>query len=320
MSDYLWDGTGPPDPAVQKLEKTLSALKYQPSELRMRAPAPKREFAFWRWMAVAASLLLAGVALWFALASPESVAPRGDAVQITALAGAPSIEDKTVQKGYLAKGQWLETDNTSKAKIALPDIGQVVVKPNSRVQLVNLGKDQQRLSLERGSIEAQVIAPPRLFIVDTPSAQAVDLGCAYTLDVDAEGNSVLHVTSGYVSFEKDNIVSIVPAGARCHTWVKHGPGTPFFDDVPTDVREALQRIDFKEGTIQDVQKIIGQAQPKDSLTLWHLLPRVQESWRMDVVTALQKIEPLPAGVTEDDIVQLDTAALHAWRRELAGYW
>jgi hypothetical protein len=58
------------------------------------------------------------------------------------------------------------------------------------------------LSLERGALHARIAAPPRLFIVDTPSAMAVDLGCEYKLDVDAAGNSRLHVTSGFVALNR----------------------------------------------------------------------------------------------------------------------
>jgi ferric-dicitrate binding protein FerR (iron transport regulator) len=314
---YLWNGTGPPDPNIQKLEKKLASLRYQPTARQERAPAPRRTFVLWRFAAVAAVLVL-GVALWLARSAPEPVALPG--VQVTALAGAPSVDDKSFQTGTLSKGQWLETNDASQAKLTLPEIGQIVVKPNSRLQLVNLADNQQRLSLERGSIEASVVAPPRLFIVDTPSAQAVDLGCAYTLDVDEEGNSVLHVTSGYVAFEKGELVSIVPAGARCHTWIKHGPGTPFYEDASAEVQAAIKRIDFKEASKQDLQLIVSQAQPKDSLTLWHLLPRVEESWRPMIIAALQQIEVLPPGVSVDDIIRLDSTALHAWRRKLSQYW
>ena len=36
-------------------------------------------------------------------------------------------------------------------------------------------------------MSARIWAPPRLFYVNTPSAVAEDLGCAYTLEVDDLG-------------------------------------------------------------------------------------------------------------------------------------
>jgi hypothetical protein len=319
-NDYLWDGAGEPDPSVQKLERTLGALRYQPSPLRFKAPAP-RQSTLWRWVALAASLVLVSAGLWLAFSSPESQAPSGKSVAITTLSGTPHIENKTFNhQTQLAQGQWLETNAESTAKITLPNIGQVVVSPNSRVKLVELAEDQQRLELSQGTIEAKVTAPPRLFVIDTPSAKAVDLGCAYTLQVDNTGGSTLHVTSGYVSLEANEKTSIVPAGARCHSRIELGPGTPFFDDAPDSYQAALNRLDMNQGTKEDLLEILRLSQAKDTLTLWHLLPRINASWRSDVLTAIAQFAPLPSTVSEKDILAADKEALNVWRRSLIQFW
>ena len=43
------------------------------------------------------------------------------------------------------------------------------------------------LRLAHGRLSARVTAPPRLFVVDTPAATAIDLGCAYDLAVLTDG-------------------------------------------------------------------------------------------------------------------------------------
>ena len=48
---------------------------------------------------------------------------------------------------------------------------------------------------------ARVVAPPRVLVVETPAADAVDLGCAYALEVEADGSTRLSVTSGQVALE-----------------------------------------------------------------------------------------------------------------------
>src|SRR5207253_7821011 len=126
---------------------------------------------------------------------------------------------------------WLETDSSSRAKISVGRIGQVEVDPNTRLRLVQTRLTEHRLALARGRMQARIWAPPRLFFVDTPSAEAVDLGCAYTLAVDDAGGSLLQVTSGYVAFVRDGRESKVPAGAVCVTRPGIGPGTPYFADA-----------------------------------------------------------------------------------------
>ena len=107
--------------------------------------------------------------------------------------------DQIVSISQLAVGGSLETDGKSRALLNVAQIGTVELEPNSRVRLIETHLTEHRLALDRGKIRAKISAPPRLFFVDTPSAQAIDLGCAYTLEVDDEGRGLLHVTSGWVA-------------------------------------------------------------------------------------------------------------------------
>src|SRR5436309_715730 len=99
-------------------------------------------------------------------------------------------------------------------------------------------KPARRVALERGKLHAFITAPPRLFFVDTPSAEAIDLGCEYTLAVDDAGIGLLHVTLGWVMLERDGRESYVPIGAMCETRPGVGPGTPFFEDASLSFKEA----------------------------------------------------------------------------------
>jgi hypothetical protein len=235
------------------------------------------------------------------------------------IAGVPRVGAAS-DSGKLAVGDFLETDGTSKARIEVADIGNVEIEPNSRVRLVNTSKKQHRLSLERGKLQAQILAPPRLFIVDTPSAVAVDLGCAYTLEVDKAGNSKLHVTSGYVALERGGRESIVPAGAVCFTRRGQGIGTPFFESATPALEAALLRFDFDRGGSASIAKVITEARAEDTLTLWHLLPRVQKAERERLFEVLNSYVAPPDGVTREGILKLDKKMLEAWRLEMETFW
>ena len=100
------------------------------------------------------------------------------------------------------------------------------------------------MALDRGRIRALIWAPPRNFFVNTPSAVAVDLGCAYTLDVDPRGWGLVHVTSGWVAFEYGGRESFIPQNAVCATRPRFGPGTPHYADASPALVEALSILDF----------------------------------------------------------------------------
>ena len=57
--DYLWDGTGEPDPEVERLEQMLSVYKYQPKKLDLPA---RPSVWFSPRLAAAAALVLMAVA------------------------------------------------------------------------------------------------------------------------------------------------------------------------------------------------------------------------------------------------------------------
>lgn len=220
----------------------------------------------------------------------------------------------------LKVGEILETDEYSRMRVEVADIGQVEISPNSLVKLVNSSETEHRLALEYGKIEAKIFAPPRLFVVDTPTAQAVDLGCAYDLEVDRAGNTKLKVTSGYVALERDGRESIVPAGAFCLTRRGKGLGTPFFETATENFKEDLRKFDFEAGGEKYLDSIIEQAKAKDTLTLWHLLSRVSENEREKVFNKILKFAKLPYGVNKKGILELDKKMIEEWRYEIELNW
>lgn len=226
----------------------------------------------------------------------------------------------SAQNELLKVGGILETGENARARVEVADIGEVKIAPNSLVRLVNTSDAEHRLALEYGSLEAKIFAPPRLFVVDTPTAKAVDLGCAYTLDVDRAGNSRLRVTGGYVALERDGLEAIVPAGAVCLTRRGRGIGTPFFESASEQFKEDVRKFDFETGGETRLDSIIEKARPKDSLTLWHLLSRVPEKDRRKVFEKLLAFAPLPESVTPEGIFALDKNMLNAWRSELELLW
>jgi hypothetical protein len=238
---------------------------------------------------------------------------------VETLAGRPTIANSEI-RDKLVVGETLETDAHSRARIEVADIGQVEVAPNSRVRLLRSDHDGHRLSLDRGSLHAKISAPPRLFIVDTPSAVAVDLGCEYTLEVDPTGNSKLHVTAGFVSLEREGRDSLVPAGAYCLTKRGQGLGTPYFAGSSPAFETALAKFDFSHGGAASLATIVSEAGAEDTLTLWHLLPRTTGADREKVFATLLSFVELPPGVTRAGILKLDQQMLETWRKAMEELW
>lgn len=273
------------------------------------------------WLAPLAAA--AGIALLFAALSwkrpstDPSAAWTVAAVSGTPRAAATPFEGET----QLRLGQWLETDATARARLAVGRIGEVEIEPNSRVRLVAATATDHRLELSRGTLRALIWAPPRLFFVETPSATAVDLGCAYTLTVDDDGGGTLAVTAGYVALEHAGRESIIPAGATCLTRRAAGPGTPFANDAAPELRRALERFDFAGNTRDALPAVLAHARAADAVTLWHLLARTSADERAQVYDLLAQHHPPPSPVTREAILRGDKSSLAAWAADLGlGGW
>lgn len=276
-----------------------------------------------RLAAIAATLLVVGAlgVWWFwARGSKERLASW----QVQSLNGAPLIANqKIAAKGQLRVGEWLETDANSRAQIAVSSIGRVDVDENTRVRLVETAPTEHRLELARGKMSALIWAPPRLFFVDTPSAVAADLGCAYTLEVDDQGAGRLRVTSGWVALELKDRESMVPAEAACETRPGVGPGTPYFEDASKSFQDALSNFDFKlDAAVKAgaLNSMLQEARPRDTLTLWHLLARVDGADRVRVYEKIAAFVPPPEGVTREGVLRLDQAMLDQWKVALEPSW
>ncbi|HVI72443.1 MAG TPA: FecR domain-containing protein, partial [Pyrinomonadaceae bacterium] len=281
--------------------------------------------------AAAMLVVLGGFALYYSNL-PSPTLPAGPKVSLTVqpswrvnrLDGAPRIGNQRINDdGELKIGQVLETDEGSRARIAVGSIGNVDIDENSRVKLLATEPTEHRLELVRGKLSARIWAPPRLFFVDTPSAVAADMGCAYTLEVDDHGGSLLRVTSGWVALQLKDRESIVPAGAVCETQKGIGPGTPYFDDSTQYFREALRAVDFNRDAdlrSEALSSMLDEARPRDTLTLWHLLARVNGKDRGRVYDKLAGFAPPPSGVTREGILQGNQQMLATWRSVLEITW
>jgi hypothetical protein len=208
--------------------------------------------------------------------------------------------------------EWIETDSRSRVVVKVGAIGTVEVEPNTRVRVVADRASEHRFALAHGEIRASITAPPKLFFVDTAAGTAVDLGCEYSLSTDEDGSGVLRVTRGWVSFQWKGIESLVPAGASCHTRGRGGPGIPYFDDASASFKGAADAL--------NIEALLKDARSSDTLTLWHLLSRVDPANRARVFDRMAALTRVPAGVSRDLVLKLDPEALRRWKDELAWTW
>ena len=318
--DYLWDPTATPDPEIARLENALRPASYVPApfvgdalfEGQMARHRGQR--SRWRLVAVAAGLILTVVTA--RAVSRRMVEPW----TVTALSGQPALEGAPIDaKSRLTPGMSLRTNAEAEAQINVGRIGKAEIGPNSHVRLIRAEGTEHRLALEEGTMHARIWAPPRFFLVETPSALAIDLGCVYSLRVAADGSGLLRVESGQVELVEGTRRALVLAGNAASLRPGRGPGLPYPVDASPAFLAALTAYE-QDANDSSLDSLLAIADRRTTITLWHLLSRVDRSDRERVLSRLSVVAPLPVGVTTGAVLRLERRALERWKDGLEASW
>lgn len=294
-----------PDSLWARIELALDA----------RAPLPPERLQPWQLRRLgwsAGAIMAAAVGLFVYVTVQNQRKPYWG---VTRLQGRPHIGWFPVEgSARLRVGDQLITDRSSAAEIKVADIGTVKIDPDSIVRLKSTSKTEHKLELEKGALEAKVTAPPRLFIVDTQSARAVDLGCAYRLETANSGTTQLHVTHGEVALEDRGKASLVLQGFSCESRRGAGLGTPIKDDAPVALRTAVNGFDFENGGDASVEAARAAARPQDAITLWHLLGKSSGEERGRLYDTLSRFSRPPETINRAGVIQGDAKMLELWKQ------
>jgi len=276
---------------------------------------PRKKKGGWYVIALASFAVLLGIALGFYFFTQSSAAFW----PVEKILGTPVVGSEVISDhGMLKVGEWIETDEKSRARLKAGLIGEIDIFPNSRVQLLETKPDKHRINLPYGKINAAIWAPPGVFFVEIPSATVIDIGCMYNLDVNTDGSGILKVISGCVVIKSGNIESIVPANAVCKTKKSFPPGTPFFEDAYTEFKNAINEFDFGEERDEALNTILNEARDKDVLSLWHILSKVSSEEKEKVFSRIKGLTVLPESITAGGIINGDKVMMiELW--EFFGY-
>jgi len=114
--------------------------------------------------------------------------------------------------------------------------------------------------------------------------------------------------------------SAVPAGAACAMKRGFGPGTPYYEDATQSFRSALATFDFAANANENsaaLTTVLGEARPRDAMTLWYLLLRSERSERASVYDRMTKLVTPPQDVTPAGVLDLDPQMLERWKIKLS---
>jgi len=291
--DYLWDKSGEPDAEVQKLEELLGRYRSAATMPDFNRVAVIRRRSLWPH-AIAAALIVCAILGAIRFYTPAN---RWRATDESGVADVPH--------SLLRAGDVVRTERGS-VRLQSPAVGTIDLGANTTVRLVENRSRRHRLALAAGTIHAKTTSQPGVFVIDTPKARAIDLGCEYTLTIAPNGGGVLHVIAGWVDLTHDYEQSLVPQGASAFIGSDSSLTVPIFDDAAPRFKTAVLR--------HDVPAIVALARTRDAFTLLNLFRLSTPDERMLLYDRLNQLVPPPPSITRESVRYWTPSSTELWWR------
>jgi hypothetical protein len=319
--DYLWDRSGPVDPAVADLERRLAPLAYDAAGKPLALPRPRaRRLRIVVLAGTIAASLIVAAGFWFYHWRLEWPADRAWTMLLRSTG-----ETATAQ---LEVGQPLAVPSPTSARIDVARLGTIDASAGTELTLASTDSQHHRVQMTKGTVDVRLWAPPGAVAFRTPAGDVIDLGCFFQLSVDADGVAHLTVRSGWVELDNAFGESLVPAGASSLMQSDRRPFVPVVDDAApafsSSVR-AIERADDVAAQLPHIATITRYARERDVVTLLMLAARLDGPARGQLLDAAAKISPPPASIDMKAAAAADNIAIWKWIDALAlppvkGWW
>lgn len=295
-NDYLFDGNGEPDAEVKELEALLGRYRSAAPMPDFRRIAVMKPRPWWPLAAVAALILFAVIGALRIYTPPN----RWRATSASGGAVIPHF--------LLRAGDVVRTGAQGSVRLESPAVGVLDISANTTVELIENRRNRHRLALTAGTIHARTRSMPGVFVIDTPRARAIDLGCEYTLTVGPDGVGELHVISGWVDLARGFEQSLVPQGSSARMTADGELTVPVFDDAAPQFRAAVRDFAHKH----DLATIVALARQRDALTLLNLFRLATPDECVILFDRLNQLVPAPPSISRQSV--------RDWRPDVTELW
>jgi hypothetical protein len=304
---YLWDRSGPVDPAVADLEARLAPLRFDPASRPLVLPRTRPRS--WRAIVIAgtiaASLL---VAVGFSYYEWRFEWATDRAWPVTVEPAAPGAASTSASLGV---GESLQTiARASASRIDIARVGTIDAAAGTDLTVSSTGT-RHRVRMERGIVDVRLWAPPGIFALHTPAGDVIDLGCVFQLAVEGE-TARLSVRTGWVQLANPYGESLVPAGASSVMRPDSRPVVPVYDDAPAAFTTAVRAFESGDTTGTALSSVVATARPRDVLTVLLLAARQSGPDRATLVARAAVLAPPPPTADLAAVSAGDNDALWHW--------
>lgn len=306
--DYLWDGSGEPDPLIAELERDLAPLRLRPAPAperlapeRLAPPAPRPARLGW---AVAAMIAMGVLAVW--ASRPPAPAAPGWTVAAEGGRKLPRPDGARVEAGA---GQ--------RPTVRWSAGPAVTLEPGAVVLLGGAGGPGLAVTLERGKIAAEAPASgPALEIGTRLGAVKLPAGAAGTVELERT-DCTLTLERGQARVLAGDSSARLLAGMEC-TFREGEAGLPVRAAAGEDLRSAVAMMQHRKARGKAIYAVVELAKREDAATLWNAAASLEPEEAQLALKRLAELVPPPGQWAAEKVKGMHPVLMDQWWDAIAG--
>lgn len=225
----------------------------------------------------------------------------------------PSISSKTT----LDKKETLSTLDSTKVSVNVPNAGRIDVESFSSLQLIK-GKDKDNIVfLIAGNIEAECKIDDPSLTVKTEPVDIVAKGGDFSVRLGDQGNVEVQTGNGIVKLSNKKEELLLIQDHNCRVLSTGNIGIPYHINANPALVDLVLQASFEGEQTINLQQLLSLATPLDGITLLYLIKETKNrADRLSIFLKLNEFYPVPPGITQEGIINLDPTMFDTWRKDI----
>lgn len=231
--------------------------------------------------------------------------------------GTYQITPSSSNKQTLDEQETLTTLDSSKVDVIVPNAGKLELRSFSSLQLIK-GTDTDNIALlTSGRVDAYCkIDAPRLTIKTRP-VDVIARGGDFSVMLDDVGNVNVRTQNGLALLSNEIEELLLIQDHNCKILSDGNIGIPYHVNSDTALVQLILEASFNKNIPVDLDKLLSLVTPLDGITLLYLIKEAKNpADRLTIFLKLNEFYPVPSGVTQDGIINLNPDMFDLWRNEI----
>lgn len=239
--------------------------------------------------------------------------------KLSSVIGKP-IKNKApiVKLEEILPGDVISTNNESSAAVDIVGIGRINIFGNTSFTRL---EEDNGAELHYGKMMINTLKSDDNLHIAIPEAiiEGLELGSRYSVFVNPSGNSDIQLEKGWLLVKSGSHEIIFPQKYNLRVVNGSGVSLPYYSESSSLLVSLVEEYLFNGNESIKLNSILESSTEKEAITLWNLLPRVNEDQRGVVYEKLYELVPHTSDISRDDVLSLEKSFLQTWLDEIKWY-